>query len=72
MLGPGELVKLLIDDGRWFFDRRGLWIRGRTDVVDQLPDDAAASLAWLELTPEKVVAWDYGTLREEADDGPRR
>lgn len=68
--GPGELVKLLIDDGRWFFDLRGLWVRGRTATADQPPDGAAASLAWLELTPEKVVAWNYGTLRKVSDDVP--
>jgi hypothetical protein len=38
-------------------------------TADQAPDRAASSLAWLELTPDKVVAWDYGTLREVADDG---
>jgi hypothetical protein len=69
MLGSGELVKLLIDDGRWFFELRGLWVRGRTAAADQVPDSAAGSLALLELAPEKVVAWDYGTLREVTDDG---
>jgi hypothetical protein len=27
-LGLGEVVKLLIDDGRWFFELRALWVRG--------------------------------------------
>jgi hypothetical protein len=70
MLGPDELVELLIDDGQWFFDLRGLRVRGRTAHANQLPEGASASLAWFELTPDKVVAWDYGTLHEVADDGP--
>lgn len=65
----GELVKLLIDDGRWFFDLRGLWIRGHTVATDQAPGGAGGALAWFELTPDKVVAWDYGTLRRVGDDG---
>jgi hypothetical protein len=69
MLGPGEVVKLLIDEGRWFFQLRGLWVRGHTMAADRVPEGAAGSLAWLELRPEKVVAWDYGRLREVADDG---
>jgi hypothetical protein len=69
LLGPGEAVKLLIDEGRWFFELRGLWVRGHTAAADRVPEGAASSLAWLELCPEKVVAWDYGRLREVADDG---
>ena len=69
LLGPGELVKLLIDDGRWFFQLRGLWIRGHTAATaGQPPGGAPGSLAWLELVPDKVVAWDYGILRTVADD----
>jgi hypothetical protein len=69
LVGPGELVKLLIDDGSWFFELRGLWVRGRTTAAGQVPDGADSSLAWLELVPQKVVAWDYGSLREVAADG---
>lgn len=72
LLGPGELVKLLIDDGRWFFDLRGLWVRRRTAPADQPPDGASASLVWLELRPDKVVAWDYGRLRQAAVRGEPR
>lgn len=69
LLGPGEVVKLLIDEGRWFFQLRGLWVRGHTAAADRVPEGATGSLAWLELVPQKVVAWDYGRLREVADDG---
>lgn len=66
--GPGELVTLLIDDGSWFFDLRGLRVRGRT-AANTPTDGAAASPAWLELTPEEVVAWDFGTLPGEVERG---
>src|SRR5512145_3050947 len=70
MLGTGEVVKLLIDDGRWFFDLRGVWARGRTAPAeaDRVPDGASASLAWFEVVPDEVVAWHYGTLRAAAGD----
>lgn len=70
VLRAGEVVKLLVDDGRWFFDLRGLWARGRTTPApaDQVPEDASSSLAWFEVVPDKVVAWHYGTLRTVAGD----
>ncbi|HEX6421480.1 MAG TPA: hypothetical protein VFZ77_23455 [Acidimicrobiales bacterium] len=60
---PGETVKLLIDDGTWFFDLRGVWVRGRTVPADPRPAGAPASLVWYEITPDRTAAWDYGTLR---------
>jgi hypothetical protein len=54
--GPGELVELLIDNGEWFFDLRGLRVRGPITPADQLPDGASADLAWFELSAERVVA----------------
>jgi hypothetical protein len=62
--GPrlGDLVELLVDDGKWFFDLRGLRVRGRLAE--------AADPGWYELVPDKVVAWDYGTLHRTAGDGP--
>jgi hypothetical protein len=70
MLSPGALVQLVIDDGRWFFDLRGISVRGHTAPADQAPEGAAASVGWFELTPEQVLAWDYATLRTAADDEP--
>ncbi len=59
---PGR-VKLLIDDGFWYFDLRGLWVRGRLKSTGALAG-ADSDFAWFELTPEKVAAWHYGSMRE--------
>jgi hypothetical protein len=65
----GEPVKLLIDEGRWFFDLRGVWIGGHPALPDALPPGASPGLSWFELAPDKVVSWHYGTLREATRDG---
>lgn len=59
---PGR-VKVLVDDGPWYFDLRGVWARGR---LASCPPPAGASLerAWFELSTEKAVAWHYGRMRE--------
>lgn len=62
----GDVLKLLVDDGRWFFELRGFWIRGHVRVAEHVPDGRSQALAWFELAAEKVVAWNYGTLRTEA------
>lgn len=69
LVGPGEVVKLVIDDGVWFFDLRGVWVRGRTVPAEPVPDGAPASLVWYEIVPDKTVAWDYGMLRTVGDRG---
>lgn len=66
--GGGDQVELLIDDGQWFFDLRGVRVRGRLEPAEAPahpsghPEDPG--LSWFELTPEKTVAWDYGRMRE--------
>lgn len=56
----GEEVVVLVDEGIHFFDLRAVYIRGRVRPVD-----AAGSF---EVEPMKVVAWDYGRLRDVDDD----
>ena len=60
---PAGRVKLLVDDGRWYFDLRGIWVRGLLRPCDA-PAGAAVERTWFELTPEKVAAWHYGRMRE--------
>ena len=59
---PAGRVKLLVDDGPWYFDLRGFWARGPLAPCDApaAGDDAV----WFELTPEKTAAWHYGSMRE--------
>ncbi|MCC6382276.1 MAG: hypothetical protein IT304_07190 [Dehalococcoidia bacterium] len=60
---PAGRVRLLVDDGPWYFDLRGAWVRGRLVPVGP-PAGAVAAAAWFELEPEKTVAWHYGRMRE--------
>lgn len=62
----GQEVVLLIDEGVHFFDLRAIYIRARVAAVDARERDGRF---WFTLTPTKVVAWDYGRLRE-VDDEP--
>jgi hypothetical protein len=62
----GQEVVLLIDEGVHFFDLRAIYVRGVVEPVEGAERD---DLFWFSVTPTKVVAWDYGRLREE-DDAP--
>jgi hypothetical protein len=64
--GPPERAVLLIDDGRYWFELRAVTLRGRL-VAAPPPPDAEPDRVWFELVPDRVVAWDYATLHEEAD-----
>ena len=61
---PVGAVKLLVDDGRWYFDLRGFWVRG-TLAACQTPASTTDGSAWFELTPQKTIAWHYGRMREK-------
>ena len=60
---PTRRVKLLVDDGPWYFDLRGVWARGRLSACEA-PASATSARSWFELTPEKTAAWHYGRMRE--------
>ena len=59
-----EEVKVLVDDGCYWFQLRGLWLRGRLSPAEEAPQGTPTGLDWFELAADKVVAWDYGVLRE--------
>jgi hypothetical protein len=50
----GARVVLLIDDGEFYFELRGVRVRGT------LRDTGDGTL---EFVPEKTVCWDYGSMR---------
>jgi hypothetical protein len=54
--------KLLVDDGPWYFDLRGAWMRGAITPCEP-PIGEGPELSWHELLPIKSVAWHYGTMR---------
>lgn len=60
---PAGRVKLLVDDGDWYYDLRGMWVRGVLEPCDT-PPGAPAGTDWSELKPEKTAAWHYGSMRE--------
>ena len=60
-------VVLLVDEGVYYFDLRAIYIRGQVKNVEAFPD-APAGRKWFEVVPIKIVAWDYGTLRDVQDD----
>jgi len=65
--GPDEPVKLLIDEGMYYFDMRGIWIRGRALFSEERPEGGSPAVNWFQLVPEKFVAWDFGAMREVED-----
>lgn len=56
-------VVLVIDDGPYWFELRGVSVRG---VARRLPtgQDARDGLTWYAIEPRRVLAWDYGAIRE--------
>jgi hypothetical protein len=62
---PGDSAMLLVDDGHYSLQLRGFRIRGRLAEVAEPVPPSAAGKGWMELLPEKVICWDYGTVRQE-------
>jgi len=63
-LPPSAQVRLLVDDGCFWFELRAITVRGvAAPIAPPWGDDA---LRWFEIQPERVAAWDYGRLRKEA------
>ena len=65
--GSDQEVVLLIDEGVYYFDLRAIYIRGQVKPTEA-PRGAPASRTWFEVVPLKIVAWDYGMLREVRDE----
>jgi len=53
----GARVVLLIDDGEFYFELRGVRVRG---TLREAGDGTR------EVVPEKIVCWDYGSMRRRA------
>ena len=58
-------VLLDVDDGMYWFELRGISVRGVARRVDSPESEAARRLAWYAIEPRRVLAWDYGAIREE-------
>ena len=56
-------VVLVMDDGPYWFEARGISVRGIAAGVE--PPSGGDGLAWYAIAPRRVLAWDYGAIREE-------
>jgi hypothetical protein len=54
-------IVVVVDDGPYWFQLRGLSLRG---IATPAATPGADALAWYALTPRRVLAWDYGAVRE--------
>ncbi len=64
-LAAREIV-LLLDDGRYWWELRGISVRGlarRMDAVG-LREGDVEQLTWYAVEPTRVLAWDYGSMRQ--------
>ncbi|HWC05509.1 MAG TPA: hypothetical protein VHF87_22370 [Methylomirabilota bacterium] len=57
-------VVLLIDDGAYWFELRGVSVRGPARRVEHAEPAEADALTWYAIEPRRVLAWDYGAIRE--------
>lgn len=55
----GREVVVLVDDGPWWFRLRGASFRGLARR-----DAEAEGVVWWAVAPRRILAWDYGTIRE--------
>jgi len=61
----GREVLLVRDGGAYWFELRGISVRGLAERVDPPGAGAPERLAWYAVAPRRVLAWDYGAIREE-------
>ena len=60
--GPGGVeVALVVDAGPWYFDLRGVRVRG---AVTRIAGRREGGLEWFRVTPAREVAWHYGRMRD--------
>ncbi len=62
----GARASLVLDDGWPWFALRAVTIRGTLSPCPPPPGAGGSGVRWLELRPERITAWDYGRLHEEA------
>ena len=56
----GREVVLLMDGGSYWFELRGVSVRG----VATRAEPGGEGLCWYAIAPSRVMAWDYATVRE--------
>jgi hypothetical protein len=61
----GREVVLIVDGGAYWFHLHGFSVRGEATAVASPGTAEGTGLCWYAVTPRRVLAWDYGTIREE-------
>jgi hypothetical protein len=59
----GREVVLMVDDGAYWFELRGVSVRGTAVRTDPSPAHAERGFAWYAIEPRRVLAWDYAAIR---------
>ncbi len=67
-LKAGARAALLIDDGCYHAELRGISVRGHLAAPDEPP---LGLEGFLEVVPERTSAWHYGAMRKKDDARPR-
>jgi hypothetical protein len=57
-------VVLVIDDGPYFFELRGISVRGLARRIDGAEPGETDALAWYAIDPRRILAWNYAAIRE--------
>jgi hypothetical protein len=57
-------VVLVIDDGPYWFELRGISVRGLARRNNRAEPGETDALAWYAIEPRRILAWDYGAIRE--------
>ena len=60
----GHEVVLLVDDGSYWFQLRGVSARGIARRAEPPGSASAAQLVWYTIETRRVLAWDYATVRQ--------
>jgi len=59
----GREVVLLRDGGAYWFELRGISVRGLARHVDPPAPEGSERLTWYAIEPRRVLAWDYDAIR---------
>jgi hypothetical protein len=57
-------VVLVMDDGPYWFELRGISVRGVARRIDRAEPGETDALAWYVIEPRRILAWNYGAIRE--------
>ena len=58
-------VVLVLDDGPYWFELRGVSVRGTAARIEPPTNATQVDLDWYGITPGRILAWDYGRIRVE-------